>query len=256
MADEGKIMTLPGGRGGLKVRCFDSRDDAAAYVTNEVATALAAAIDARGKAIWVGAGGTTPRPVYERLSEAVIDWSVVTMAQVDERFVPVDDGRSNTRMMTHALNGILDDDAVPGMVFLSLIEDIDDQDNCAAEAEKTLLELGEGAPPLFDFALMGMGNDGHYASIFPNHAINAFVYDTKALVLPVAATEDGSEPVLPRITLTVPALNRSRRIVFLIYGDDKVEVLTRLGAVTDPYKSPIGAFTAQCPVDIEFVWAA
>ena len=256
MADDGKILTLPGGRNGLNVRCFDSRDDAAAYVTSEVATALAAAIDARGQAIWIGAGGTTPRPVYERLSEAVIDWSVVTMGQVDERFVPVDDGRSNTRMMTHALSAILSDDIGPGMTFLSLIEDIDDQDTCAAEAEKTLLELGKGEPPLFDFALMGMGNDGHYASIFPNHAINAFVYDTKALVLPVAASGDGSEPVLPRITLTVPALNRSRRILFLIFGDDKIEVLKTFGPVTDPFKSPIGAFTAQCPVDIEFVWAA
>ena len=253
---QGRLITLPGGRDGIRVRAFDSKDEAGAWVASEIAGALGEAIDARGKALWLGCGGTTPRPVYERLADAVIDWDVVRLAQVDERFVPTDDARSNTLMMREALEPVLSEDDGSGMELISLIEDIADQERCAAMAEATLLELGGGQPPVFDFALLGMGPDAHYASIFPNHALNAFVYATKALVLPVAPAEDGSEPVLPRITLSAPAINRSRRIVFFITGQAKLDMLKTHGALSDPYASPVGAFLAQCPAPVEFVWAA
>lgn len=260
MPDQGRLSILPGAKdsksGGIHVRAFDSKDAAGAWVAAEILTALNAAVAERGKALWLGCGGTTPKPVYERLGEAKMDWDLVQLAQVDERFVPTDDARSNTRMMREALAPVLSEDGGPGMELISLIEDITDQDRCAAMAEATLLELGGGQAPTFDFALLGMGPDAHYASIFPNHAINAFVYDTKALVLPVAPAEDGTEPVLPRITLTAPAINRSRRIVFFITGQAKLDILKTHGALTDPYASPVGAFLAQCPAPVEFVWAA
>ncbi len=254
--DQGRLTTLPGGRDGIHVRAFDSKAAAGAWVAAEITAALDAAIAARDKALWLGCGGTTPKPVYERLGQAQLDWDRIQLAQVDERFVPTDDARSNTRMMREALEPVLSEDDGPGMELVSLIEDITDQDNCAAQAEATLIDLGDGQAPTFDFALLGMGPDAHYASIFPNHAINAFVYDTKALVLPVAASEDGSEPILPRITLSAPAINRSRRIVFFITGQAKLDILKTHGTVTDPYASPVGAFLAQCPVPVEFVWAA
>ena len=102
---------------------------------------------------------------------------------------------------------------------------------------------------------MGMGPDAHYASIFPNNPVNAEVYTTDRIVLPVTPHSDGSEPQLPRITLSVPAINNSRRIVFYITGLAKLEVLKAASQNTDPYSSPIGAFIAQCPTDVEFVWA-
>ena len=253
---QGQLSVLPGGRGGIHVRAFDSKEAAGAWVAGEILAALNAAVAERGKALWLGCGGTTPKPVYERLGRASLDWDLVQLAQVDERFVPVDDTRSNTRMMREALAHVLSEDDGPGMELVSLIEDITDQDNCAALAEATMLDLGGGQPPVFDFSLMGMGPDGHYASIFPNHAINAFVYDTKALVLPVAPSGSDAEPVWPRITLSAPAINRSRRIVFFITGQAKLDMLKTHGALTDPYISPIGAFLAQCPAPVEFVWAA
>jgi 6-phosphogluconolactonase len=63
------------------------------------------------------------------------------------------------------------------------------------------------------------------------------------------------EPKLPRITLTVPAINKSRRILFYITGQTKLDVLKSAALSTDPYTTPIGAFLAQCPVAVEFVWA-
>jgi len=253
---QGQLSVLPGGKGGIHVRAFDSKEAAGAWVAGEILAALNAAITQRGRALWLGCGGTTPKPVYERLGEAKLDWDRVQLAQVDERFVPTDDARSNTRMMREALAPVLSQNDGPGMELISLIEDITDQDNCARLAEATLLDLGGGHAPTFDFALLGMGPDAHYASIFPNHAINAFVYDTQALVLPVAASGGDAEPVWPRITLTAPAINRSRRIVFFVTGQAKLDMLKSHGAMTDPYASPVGAFLAQCPAPVEFVWAA
>ncbi|MDI7775353.1 6-phosphogluconolactonase [Asticcacaulis sp. EMRT-3] len=240
----------------VRIHEFADKAEAGAFVADQIAEALQQALDERGQAVWVGCGGTTPKPVYERLNEAVLDWSQVTLAQVDERWVPTDSPDSNTRMMREALAPAID----AGLVLESLIQDLDDQQACADKAEAVLRDLGDGdVPPkgvMFDFALLGMGPDGHYASIFPQHPINATVYDGPRLVLPVAATDGSIEPKLPRITLTVPAINASRRIVFFITGQAKLDVLKSMARDSDPFVSPIGAFLAQCPVPVDFVWSA
>jgi 6-phosphogluconolactonase len=246
------MITFDGAKGPVSVRCFDSAAEAGAWIAPNIAKSLRDAIAQRGKAIWLGCGGTTPKPIYEKLVAEDIDWDKVKLFQVDERFVPTDDAASNTRMMREALNSVV---GPGGMELISLIQDIDDQYACAAKAEAKLRELGGEAPSVFDFALMGMGPDAHYASIFPGHAINGIVYNTDALVLPVSASVTELEPKLPRITLTVPAINESRRILFYITGQTKLDVLKSAALSTDPYTTPIGAFLAQCPVPVEFVWA-
>lgn len=247
----GSLLTLEGANGPVLVRLFDGRDQAEDWLAADVTHNLNRAVAQRGRALWLGCGGSTPKPVYQALSQHEVNWASVLLAQVDERFVPVDNAQSNTRMMREALAGPEAD----GLEFLSLIQDIRDPEACAAKAESALFALNDGQKPVFDYALMGMGADAHYASIFPNHPLNDYVYSTDALVLPVSKTDDGSEPVLPRITLSVPALNAARRIVFFITGGAKLEVLKRAVLNTDPFKSPIGAFLAQCPVAVEFVWA-
>ncbi len=256
---ESEIVTFQGARTEVHVRCFANAADAGAYIAPLIAGALRDAIAQRGHAVWVGCGGTTPKPIYERLADADVagdlDWDKVRLFQVDERFVPTDAPASNTRMMREALSPILSAAAKPGMEMVSLIQDIDDQYACAAKAEATLRDMNHGVAPVFDFALMGMGPDAHYASIFPGHAINGVVYTTDALVLPVSASGTEAEPVLPRITLSVSAIDNSRRIVFFITGQTKLDVLQTASQSTDPYTSPIGAFLAQCPAPVEFVWA-
>jgi 6-phosphogluconolactonase len=246
------MITFDGAKGPVAVRCFDSAAEAGAWIAPNIAKSLRDAIAQRGKAVWLGCGGTTPKPIYERLVTEDIDWDKVRLFQVDERFVPTDDAASNTRMMREALNAVTGPGA---MELISLIQDINDQYASAARAEVKLREMGGDEPPVFDFALMGMGPDAHYASIFPGHAINGVVYNTDALVLPVSASATEMEPKLPRITLTVPAINKSRRILFYITGQTKLDVLKSAALSTDPYTTPIGAFLAQCPVAVEFVWA-
>ena len=245
------VLTWQGAGGPVTVHAFPSAGEAGSYIADILAGTLQHALDQRGEALWLGCGGSTPKPVYRHLAYAELDWSRIKLAQVDERFVPIDDVNSNTRMMSEALRPALD----AGMELISLVQDTD-QNASAAKAEARLLELGHGDMPVFDIALMGMGGDAHYASIFPNHPLNAYVYDTKAVVLPVKEKHDGSEPVLPRLTLSVPAINRCRRILFFITGEAKLEVLKSASLSTDAQASPIGAFLAQAKAPVDFVWTA
>ena len=251
-----ETLSLPAARGAVTVHVFDSPASASAYIAGDIATHLRDAIVQKGRALWVGCGGTTPKPIYQRLVEAGLDWDKIRLFQVDERFVPTDDAASNTRMMREALEPVLSDSGKSGMELVSLVQDISDQAACAAKAEMTLLDAGDGAVPRFDYALMGMGPDAHYASIFPGHPINDVVYTTKSLVLPVAKSTTELEPQLPRITLSVPAINASKRILFYITGQTKLNVLKAACLSTDPFTAPIGAFLAQSPSPVEFVWTA
>jgi 6-phosphogluconolactonase len=234
----------------VTVQAFDHVADANAYTVSRIGSALRDATAQRGSGIWLGCGGGTPKPVYEALINVDLDWDKVTLAQLDERFVPVDDPSSNTRMMREALAPVI----ARGMHFLSLYQD-DDIYASAARAETQLLELGGGQPPAFDIALMGMGADAHYASIFPGHAINGTIYQTSAVVVPVTASGTDKEPVLARLTLSVPAINAAKTVLFLITGRPKLEVLKTASLSDDPFGAPIGAFLAQCPSPVEFVWA-
>ncbi|UDF03152.1 6-phosphogluconolactonase [Asticcacaulis sp. AND118] len=232
------------------VRSFASAAQAEKAVLAAIGEALSAAIAERGRALWIGAGGGTPKPVYQQLDTLDLPWDKVILSQVDERFVPVDDAASNTKMMAEAAAPVI----AKGMVFETLIRDINDAGASAEKAEALLRGFNAGEAPAFDLTLMGMGPDKHYASIFPGHPINATVYDTETLVLPVEPATGGTEPKLPRITLSVKALNGSRRIVLYITGQEKLEALKAAVADPDPGTAPIGAFLAQCPVPIDIVW--
>ncbi|MDC7683648.1 6-phosphogluconolactonase [Asticcacaulis sp. BYS171W] len=245
-----RVYPLEGPAGTVNVRVYDDPDGAVFVVLRLIENALSTAITERGKALWIGAGGGTPKPVYEQLSTLDLAWDKVTLSQVDERFVPLDDASSNSKMMAEAAATVIE----KGMTFLSLIQDISNLAICSEKAETMLRNLSEDVPS-FDLTLLGMGGDKHYASIFPGHPINDEVYDSDMLVLPVAASETGAEPKLPRITLTVPALNRSRRIVLYITGQAKLSALAAAIANPDPQWAPIGAFFSQYPGPVDIIWA-
>jgi 6-phosphogluconolactonase len=233
------------------LRTFDSAAEAETAVLAAIAEALSAAIAKRGQALWIGAGGGTPKPVYQQLATLDLPWDKVTLSQVDERFVPTDSPDSNTLMMVKAIRPVLD----KGLYFFSLINNVDSIDECAEKAEAEFRALNNGEPPVFDLTLLGMGPDKHYASIFPGHPCNSYIYaENKRIVLPISQLMSGAEPKLPRITLTVKALNRSRRIVLYITGQEKRDALMAAIADPNPDTAPIGAFLAQCPVPVDIVW--
>lgn len=235
---------------GFEAQAF-SPEGAVDQVTRLIVNDIETALCERGKALWIGAGGGTPKPVYEALSLRTLDWKHITLSQVDERFVAQDAEASNTRMMAKALGPAL----AAGLRFESLIRDLSSLDACARKAETLMQALGGGRAPQWDTVLLGMGGDTHYASLFPGHDLNATAYETRNLVAGVSPTGTELEPVLPRVTLTPRALNAARHIILYITGKAKLEALKSAIADPDRDRHPIGAYLSQCPVPVDIIWS-
>lgn len=192
-----------------------------------VVECAAAAIEARGVFRVALSGGGTPRPLYERLASPEfskqIDWSKVHVFFCDDRCVPADDAASNARLVDESLTGQV---PIPkGQVHI--MDGAADPASAAAKYSEAL-----GAEPL-DLALMGMGGDGHTASLFPG---GQELQEGQQRCVP------STSPVAPtsRLTLTLPVFAEARQVVFLVLGADKAarvaEVEAQASGVHDPLK--------------------
>jgi 6-phosphogluconolactonase len=180
---------------------------------------------ARGGSL-VLTGGSTPRRAYETAARAGADWSRATVWLSDERCVPPGDGRSNFSMIESALVSRLPKDAQPE-VFRMEGELGPDIGAANYEAE---LRARLGNNPRWDLVLLGLGPDSHVASLFPG---KPEVEETQRLVTGVEYA--GWDPFISRITLTLPALNAARRVIFLVTGKDKAGAMKRaFGDPPDP----------------------
>jgi 6-phosphogluconolactonase len=160
-------------------------------------------------------GGSSPKRAYELAARG--DWSGTTLWFSDERCVPPDHEWSNYRMADEALLSKLD----PRPEVLRM-ED--------ADAYEALVRDRLGDEPRFDLLLLGLGPDSHTASLFPG---KPEVDVTDRLV--VGVPEAGMEPQVPRISLTLPAINAARHVVFLVTGESKREAVQRaFGDEPDP----------------------
>jgi 6-phosphogluconolactonase len=171
-----------------------------------VAEAAAAAIDDHGRFTFAVSGGHTPWAMFAELP-ATLAWDRVTIFQVDERVAPDGDPDRN---LTHLLESL---PAGAGADVRAMPVGSDDLDAAAADYAASL-------PDAFDLVHLGLGPDGHTASLVPGD-----------LVLDVADRDVAATGVYQgrrRMTLTYPALNRARRILWLVTGEDKVDALRRL----------------------------
>jgi 6-phosphogluconolactonase len=165
-------------------------------------------------------GGSSPRRAYELAAERRADWSGVTVWFTDERCVPPDHEGSNFAMADAALFSRL---AQPPRIMRM-------QGELGPEEGAATYAAALGDDPQFGLMLLGLGPDGHTASLFPNRPEKA-VRDR----LVVGVPEAGMEPYVPRISLTLPAINSARQAVFLVTGDSKVEAVRRaFGESPDP----------------------
>jgi 6-phosphogluconolactonase len=168
------------------------------------------------------AGGSTPRAAYEQAADMGADWSGCTLWFGDERCVPPDDERSNFGMVKAALLDRLSGEApavhrIPGELG----------PHPAADAYEQSLREGMER---FDLVLLGLGPDAHCASLFPNAPALA-----EQDRLAVGVDEPGMEPLVPRVTLTLRAINGAHNVVFLVTGADKAEAVARaFGGDPDP----------------------
>jgi 6-phosphogluconolactonase len=164
-------------------------------------------------------GGSTPEHAYELAARSDADLSAATLWLGDERVVPEDDERSNLRMVRQALTDRLPEERRPRLmpVDTSLGPD------AAAAAYEALLLETIGWHPRLDLALMGLGPDGHTASLFPGQPA---VSETKRYA--VGVPNAGMEPMVARVTLTLPLFNTAREVVFLVAGADKAPAVARV----------------------------
>jgi 6-phosphogluconolactonase len=170
---------------------------------------------------WALAGGSTPRGLYERLVNADLPWPEIECFFGDERCVPPDHPASNYRMAREALL-----DRVPTSVHRMPGE------TCDAEAYERVLHDRLGDRPRLDLVLLGLGDDGHTASLFPG---DAALEERTRLVARV------ERPDFSRLTMTLPLLSAARIALFLVVGDSKREALAQLLADADIPASRVAA---------------
>jgi len=177
-------------------------------------------------------GGETPRKAYQTLAaepyRGRFPWGSVHFWQADERFVPAADPRSNRRMIGEAL---LSRAPVPQENFHGIDTSLPGPAEAARAYDAELRQAFPGAPggvPRLDAAVLGIGPDGHTASLFPGSDALA---ERTALALPV----EGGDPPVPRVTATLPLLNAALRIVFVVQGEGKAKTLRDVvAAFRDP----------------------
>lgn len=209
----------------------NSPQDAAARAASVFTQIVSQAVEARGICHVALAGGVTPRAMYSHLaSHATTDevpWSRVEVFFGDERDVPQDDSDSNFHM---AQRSLFDHTPIDWERIHPMRADAADLDAAVAEYEQLIrasLPAGEGGVPQFDLILLGLGTDGHVASLFPG---TAGLDEQEKLVTSCHI------PVLGRnrMTVTFPLINAARHVLFFVTGDDKAETVKRVVHDGDP----------------------
>lgn len=220
---------------------FDTQLALALALAESVAEELRGAVRARGRASLVVSGGSTPGPFFDQLCRQFLPWNKVTLTLADERWVATDDPESNERLVRQRL---LVGEAADAL-FVPL-------KNAAANPEigqmATEQRLNEIARP-FDVVVLGLGLDGHTASLFPQSPLLA----------------DGAPPRLcaatrspqgqPRLTLTLQALLDSRRTILHFTGDEKWAVYRAALGRGSVAESPVRAVLGRGREPIDVFWA-
>ncbi|NAW33701.1 6-phosphogluconolactonase [Halomonas alimentaria] len=207
----------------------------ATQLAEAVAAALRADLASHERALLVVSGGATPVPFFQALAERDLPWERVQVTLADERWVPEDSAESNARLVReHLLQGPA---AAATFVPLTTADPTPEQ-GAAAVAER-LEPLAWPASAV----ILGMGGDGHTASLFPDSRELALALTTEAAAV---AVRTPSQPQ-PRITLSADRLHQARRHFLHITGGDKRAVLAQALAGDDVRELPIRAFLA-CPL--------
>jgi 6-phosphogluconolactonase len=200
----------------MKVDVLPDADSVARKAAAIIAREARAAVAARGSFIMAVSGGRTPWMMLRALSNQDMPWDKVHVVQVDERVAPA--GHPD-RNLTHLHDSLLKQARLPMDRIHAMPVDASDLEVAATQYASTLQELA-GSPPVLDLVHLGLGPDGHTASLVPGDPV-LNVTDTDVTVT-------GIYQGRRRMTLTYPILNRSRCILWLVTGSDKAGMLTRL----------------------------
>ncbi|MDD5139487.1 MAG: 6-phosphogluconolactonase [Verrucomicrobiales bacterium] len=200
----------------MEIKILADADSVAREAAKIIAAEARAAVAARGRFIMAVSGGRTPWQMLRALSGEEVPWADVHVFQVDERIAPAGDPDRN---LTHLLESLLSHAPLrPEQIYAMPVEEKDLA--AAAKSYADTLQQIAGSPPVLDLAHLGLGTDGHTASLIPN--------DSVLDVTDAAVALTGIYQKRRRMTLTYPLLNRSRRVLWVVTGAEKVKMLARL----------------------------
>ncbi len=233
--------------GAIALHAAPDEQALADLVAARFAQAVLAAVQARGHAVVVVTGGTTPRAYYPRIAALDLPWSSVTLTLSDERWVAPDHPESNERLLRELL---LVGPARSARLVALKNEAADPFTGCPASA--TALRA---LPHPYDLVLLGLGSDTHVASLFPGATqfdVGVTTRDPCFAVTP----PPWIKPALPRLSLSLHELLDSRHVVIAARGLDKRDAYTQAMAGRWPQPSPLPLLAQRAHQPVEFIWTA
>ena len=200
----------------MKINIYPDADAVAHAAAAMIAAMARADVAERGRFVMAVSGGKTPWQMLRALGQEDVPWQGVHVVQVDERVAPAGDADRN---LIHLRESLLESAPIPPKHIYAMPVEDDDLDAAAKKYVRTLQQLA-GFPPVLDLIHLGMGADGHTASLVPaDPALDVMDAD-------VALT--GEYQQRRRMTLTYPLINRARRILWVITGGEKTAMFERL----------------------------
>jgi len=220
---------------------FDTRLEASTAAAGRMAELLANRLDNQSKASIIVSGGTSPKNCMAALAKTPLDWQRVQIALSDERWVPPDHEDSNEKLVRESL---LVDEAASATLLPVYADDVSPEERC---------EILQNPLPVLPFAcsLIGIGADGHFASLFPDAEQLALGLDVECGRLYIPVTTAASPHV--RISMTLAAISRSDEIVLLFFGDEKLDVFKQ--AVASSNGDPLSRLLRQKRAPVRAFWA-
>lgn len=225
---------------------YDSLDELADAVAGDVGFIIESAIDARGSSLIAVPGGATGPAVFPKLLKQKLPWKKVTVIPTDDRIVAVDSELANVRAIAKAF-------LPAGARVIPIVSGAAQDYRLAGNAADARLQDLSWPP---DLVWLGMGKDGHTASIFPGPDLQGALDAPKARrAVGVMPDPLPKEAPVPRVTLTRAAILSARTVMIVITGDEKRAVLEQAIADGQSSKLPIGRVLAEAEQPIDIHWA-
>jgi 6-phosphogluconolactonase len=220
---------------------FETRLEASIAAANRMAELVAKRLDHNGDASIVVSGGTSPQQCMAALAKAPLDWRRVHVLLSDERWVPPDHEDSNERLVRETL---LSGPAAAAQFQPVYAAGVLPEERCD--------ELQDPLPVLpFSCSLIGIGTDGHFASLFPDaeQLKSGLDVESDRLYMPITTAASPH----PRISMTLAAISRSDEVALLFFGDEKLDVYKQAKASTNGY--PLSRLLRQKRAPVRLFWA-